>query len=109
MAWFLNKSPTLYERLLQEKKRLEIQLEPISSVGSDSGSRLQRSQKTKQQIVSLELVLVLVVVISIPESGGIEGEKVSSPNGQITLSSCDVNAPRSFGFGFARSCLESAS
>jgi hypothetical protein len=23
MAWFLNKSPTLYERLTEEKKRLE--------------------------------------------------------------------------------------
>ena len=27
MAWFLNKSPTLYERLTEEKKRLEIQLD----------------------------------------------------------------------------------
>ena len=27
MAWFLNKSPTLYERILEEKKRLELQLE----------------------------------------------------------------------------------
>jgi hypothetical protein len=26
MAWFLNKSPTLFERLSEEKKRLEIQL-----------------------------------------------------------------------------------
>jgi hypothetical protein len=26
MTWFLNKSPTLYERLTEEKKRLEIQL-----------------------------------------------------------------------------------
>jgi len=29
MAWILNKSPTLYERLLEEKKRLETQLEPL--------------------------------------------------------------------------------
>lgn len=26
MAWFLDKSPTLFERLSEEKKRLEIQL-----------------------------------------------------------------------------------
>ena len=26
MAWFLNKSPTLFERLSEEKKRLEIDL-----------------------------------------------------------------------------------
>jgi hypothetical protein len=26
MAWFLNKSPTLFERLAAEKKRLEIEL-----------------------------------------------------------------------------------
>jgi hypothetical protein len=26
MTWFLNKSPTLFERLSEEKKRLEIQL-----------------------------------------------------------------------------------
>jgi hypothetical protein len=26
MAWFLNKSPTLYERLTAEKKRLQTQL-----------------------------------------------------------------------------------
>jgi len=31
MAWFLDKSPTLYERLLEEQKRLEIQLEPLGS------------------------------------------------------------------------------
>jgi hypothetical protein len=29
MTWFLNKSPTLYERLTQEKKRLEIQLDLV--------------------------------------------------------------------------------
>jgi hypothetical protein len=29
MAWFLNKSPTLYERLTEEKKRLEIQLDLV--------------------------------------------------------------------------------
>ena len=27
MAWFLNESPTLYERLFTEKKRLELELE----------------------------------------------------------------------------------
>jgi hypothetical protein len=26
MTWFLNKSPTLFERLTEEKKRLDIQL-----------------------------------------------------------------------------------
>lgn len=26
MTWFLNKSPTLFERLLEEKKRLELRL-----------------------------------------------------------------------------------
>ncbi len=31
MAWFLNKSPTLRERLLEEKKRLEKQLEPLGA------------------------------------------------------------------------------
>jgi len=29
MTWFLNKSPTLYERLTEEKKRLEIQLDLV--------------------------------------------------------------------------------
>lgn len=29
MTWFLNKSPTLFERLLEEKKRLELELEQI--------------------------------------------------------------------------------
>jgi hypothetical protein len=27
MTWFLDKSPTLFERLLEEKKRLELDLE----------------------------------------------------------------------------------
>jgi hypothetical protein len=45
-----------------------------------SGSRQQESQMTRQiSVVLLELVLVLVVVVQIPESGGIEDEKVSSP------------------------------
>jgi hypothetical protein len=26
MTWFLNKSPTLFERLVEEKKRLELHL-----------------------------------------------------------------------------------
>ena len=29
MTWFLNKSPTLYERLAEEKKRLEMQLDHL--------------------------------------------------------------------------------
>lgn len=29
MTWFFNKSPTLYERLTEEKKRLEIQLDLV--------------------------------------------------------------------------------
>jgi hypothetical protein len=51
MAWFLDKSPTLYERLLEEKKRLELQLE-LQGPGS---VRNKLAEKVRQLDVAAHL------------------------------------------------------
>jgi hypothetical protein len=48
--------------------------EPTAEVANRKGKRTRQIK-----VVLKKLILVLVVVMSIPESGGIEDEKVSSP------------------------------
>jgi hypothetical protein len=51
MAWFLNKSPTLYERILEEKKRLELQLELLGP----GSVRNKLTEKVRQLDVASDL------------------------------------------------------
>ena len=58
----------------------------------------KKGQMTEQiQVVLLQLILVLVVALPIPERGGIEMKKSAAQNGQITVSPCGIIAPRSLG------------
>jgi hypothetical protein len=51
MAWFLNKPPTLYERILEEKKRLELQLELLGP----GSVRNKLTEKVRQLDVASDL------------------------------------------------------
>jgi hypothetical protein len=51
MAWFLNKSPTLYERLLEEKKRLELELEKLGP----GSVRKKLTEKVRQLDVAAQV------------------------------------------------------
>ncbi len=48
--------------------------DPEAEVANRKGKRIEQIK-----VVSKKLIRVLVVVMSIPESGGIEDQKVSSP------------------------------
>jgi hypothetical protein len=58
MAWFLDKSPTLSERIFAEKKRLELQLELLGpgSVGN----------KLKEKLRQLDVVVHVDAWLSSP-------------------------------------------
>jgi hypothetical protein len=59
------------------------------------------------QIVLLELILVLVVVLPIPENGEIKMKKSAAQDGQIAVGPCDIRAPRSLGDYLAGFCSQS--